>query len=100
MKQLISLIIFRSFKDLMEVFALLLDHVDIDEHPQNRGIINFFHSSATRQAEETVLEGFRLGIVRCLVTTIAFGLGIDIPDVRRVIHFGPPNSCMDYWQEV
>ena len=31
--------------------------------------------------------------------TVAFGMGIDIPDIRRVIHYGPPRDIDDYFQE-
>jgi len=38
--------------------------------------------------------------IRCLVCTIAFGLGVEVSDLPYVIHWGPSKSLLDYWQEV
>ena len=38
--------------------------------------------------------------MRCIISTIAFGLGVDISDIDQVIHYGPPSSLLSYWQEV
>jgi len=35
-----------------------------------------------------------------MVTTVAFGMGVNIPDVDIDVHWGAPRSFLDYWQEV
>ena len=40
------------------------------------------------------------GSLRCLITTNAFGMGIDCPDIDVVIHWGCPPTVTRYWQEV
>lgn len=38
-------------------------------------------------------------IKKVLVATSAFGMGMDIPDIRFIFHFYPPQSMESYWQE-
>jgi ATP-dependent DNA helicase RecQ len=47
-----------------------------------------------------VHEEFRLGTIRILAATNAFGMGIDKSDVRLVVHFDIPGSLEAYYQEV
>ena len=44
-------------------------------------------------------DEFMSGRTRVVVATIAFGLGIDKPDIRFILHFDPPGSVEAYYQE-
>ena len=37
---------------------------------------------------------------RIMICTVAFGLGINIPDVRYIFHWGSSTTLLSYWQEV
>ncbi|XP_052777014.1 uncharacterized protein LOC128214541 [Mya arenaria] len=51
---------------------------------------------------DTILEEFSSSEskTRFLISTIAFGIGINIADRRYVFHWGAPKTIEDYWQEV
>jgi ATP-dependent DNA helicase RecQ len=67
---------------------------------RNNGIIaSPFHAGMSKEAKDKVLEEFRTGEIKVVVATNAFGMGIDIPDIRRVIHFDMPGSMEAYYQE-
>jgi ATP-dependent DNA helicase RecQ len=58
-----------------------------------------YHAGLTPGMRRTVLRAFLAGRAPVVVATSAFGMGIDKPDVRRVIHWGPPRSLEAYYQE-
>ena len=59
-----------------------------------------YHAGLEGRTRETAQREFAEGRVEVVVATNAFGMGIDRPDVRAVIHLGPPGSIEAYYQEV
>ena len=55
---------------------------------------------ARRGRRDEVQRAFGEGQVEVIVATNAFGMGIDRPDVRAVVHLAPPGSIEAYYQEV
>ena len=58
-----------------------------------------YHAGLEAEARRQALQRFRLGSGVVVVATIAFGMGIDKPDVRFVAHVDLPKSLEAYYQE-
>ncbi|HSV01795.1 MAG TPA: DNA helicase RecQ [Phenylobacterium sp.] len=59
-----------------------------------------YHAGLERELRSRRLEDFLQADAAVMVATIAFGMGVDKPDVRFVIHADPPASIEAYWQEI
>ncbi|KAH9857775.1 hypothetical protein C2E23DRAFT_805636 [Lenzites betulinus] len=58
-----------------------------------------FHASMDARDKCRVQEMWNVGEFQVIVATVAFGMGIDKPDVRFVIHHSPPTAINRYYQE-
>jgi len=58
------------------------------------------HAGLDGKTRDGAQRDFADGRLEVVVATNAFGMGIDRPDVRAVIHLGPPGSIEAYYQEV
>ena len=59
-----------------------------------------YHAGLDKAVRSARLEEFLEADAAVMVATIAFGMGVDKPDVRYVIHADPPASIEAYWQEI
>jgi DNA topoisomerase-3 len=59
-----------------------------------------YHAGLDSERRKRVQEEFLAGNINVMVATIAFGMGIDKPDVRTVIHTALPGSLEAYYQEI
>ncbi len=58
-----------------------------------------YHAGLSANTRRQVLRAFLGDRVHVIVATSAFGMGIDKPDVRQVVHWGPPLTLEAYYQE-
>lgn len=84
-------IIYCLSRKKVEELAELLQINNIKARPYHAGM-----DAATRSANQ---DAFLLEEIDVIVATIAFGMGIDKPDVRYVIHYDMPKSLEGYYQE-
>ncbi|MGH7756533.1 MAG: RecQ family ATP-dependent DNA helicase, partial [Vulcanimicrobiaceae bacterium] len=80
-----------TIKNALEVQAYLHDELDLPAA--------VYHSKLQKQDRVAVHELFMNETIRAVVATNAFGLGIDKPNIRFVVHFDLPGSIEAYTQE-
>ncbi len=73
---------------------------EIAEELKRAGIsADYYHAGLEPEEKERRQNEWKRGDVRVMVATNAFGMGIDKPDVRAVVHISPPPSLEEYYQE-
>ena len=67
--------------------------------PQFR-LVDMYHGSVDVEIKDSILKFFSTSSqLRVVVATVTFGVDVDCPDVRQIIHLGPPEDVGSYIQE-
>jgi ATP-dependent DNA helicase RecQ len=61
--------------------------------------VTLYHAGLSKRERHDAMAAFLDGPARIIAATVAFGMGIDKPDVRWVLHVDPPPSPDAYYQE-
>jgi ATP-dependent DNA helicase RecQ len=85
-----GIVYFATVKEAEALHAELRDRYDLA----------LYHGQATARQRREAQDAFMRGEVDAVFATNAFGLGIDKPDIRFVIHYHLPGSLEAYYQEV
>jgi ATP-dependent DNA helicase RecQ len=62
--------------------------------------VTLYHAGLSPRTRHTAMTAFLDGSARIVAATVAFGMGIDKPDVRWIVHVDPPPSIDAYYQEI
>ncbi|HPT44230.1 MAG TPA: ATP-dependent DNA helicase RecQ, partial [Paludibacteraceae bacterium] len=85
-----SVVYVRNRKKTKEIAGFLNDNGITAEH---------FHAGLKNETKDVRQARWKSGETRVIVATNAFGMGIDKPDVRTVVHMDLPDSIEAYFQE-
>jgi ATP-dependent DNA helicase RecQ len=81
-------------------FATVKDAEKLHDALRDRFDLALYHGQRSSKQRREAQESFMNGDVQAVFATNAFGLGIDKPDIRFVIHYHVPGSLEAYYQEV
>ncbi|MCP5114058.1 MAG: RecQ family ATP-dependent DNA helicase, partial [bacterium] len=85
-------IIYGTRQETAESLAAFLKRNDLPARP--------YHAGLRAETREACQEAFMSGEAPIITATIAFGMGIDKADIRRIIHYSLPKSLENYTQEI
>ena len=70
------------------------------QHLTRKGLsATFYHAGLTKEERENRQQSWMSNDTRIIISTNAFGMGIDKPDVRFVLHYDIPDNLESYFQE-
>lgn len=87
-------IIFRTFS------LFLGDQLYHGEKKTQNRIVEMYHAGTPTNVKKHIVDNLSSdGHIRCLITTVAFGMGVDCKKVRKIYHMGPAKNIECYVQE-
>ena len=89
-----SVIIYERKRERCHQLAQFINHA-----LKNPAAATFYHAGLDAEVRNERQQRWSSGEIRIIVATNAFGMGIDKPDVRLVIHTDLPSSVEDFFQE-
>ena len=102
-----TIIYCRTCDDCSSLYLYFRDFLSVDftypsGSPDLPGfrLVDMYMSSTEEAVQNEIVHIFRgQSSLRLVLATIAFGMGIDCPDVRQIVHYGPPGDIESYVQE-
>lgn len=104
-----TIIYCQSIENVSKVYLFLKEELGSDaydptkrEKTANSLLIGMFHRKTLEKHKQRVLSDLTdaSGSCRVVVATTSLEMGIDISDIKCVIHYGPPREVVDYIQGI
>ena len=104
-----TIIFCRRFEECSEFYTLFMHHLGPNfTNPAGAPSIlskyrvaDMYTSCTQEEVKQNIISSFcsTNGHLRIVIATIAFSMGLDVPDIRHVIHWGPSDDFESYIQE-
>lgn len=100
------LIYCRSIKACSAIYHYFMEELQEAAHIGNPGVRNrllaMFHRSTCERVKKYVMDTFGKhdSKIRMIICTVAFGMGVDTPDVNMVLHWGAPRTFEGFFQQL
>ena len=93
-----TIIYCRSLKDCGEIYSLFVEVATNSQAP----VVTMYHGKTPEQIKQKVLSSLleEYGDCRIVIATSALGMGVNIPNIRQIIHYGAPSDLESYVQDV
>jgi hypothetical protein len=92
-------VVFVCSKKEAENLALHLQNLCSSTHLQAHEIV-YFHSELLFAKKQEIMSGFASRSIHVVVSTSAFGAGVNFPCIRYIIHYGLPSSLTEYMHTI
>jgi len=87
-----KIIIYCKTKKDTDKFVLKLKEFDIKSKS--------YHAGKSNETRQKIQDKFMKGKINIIIATIAFGMGIDLPNIRLVINYGVSKDMESFYQEI
>ena len=101
-----TIIYCRSIDSVSEIFLTLKSCLGEKAYADgikdsNHLLVEMFHKRTHSDSKKRILSNFMEdnSSVRCIIATVALGMGLDIRNIDLIVHIGCPKSVLSYWQE-
>ena len=98
-----TVIFVRAINTASDIFGWMMTRLKEKAYAEDgKRLVSMYHAHISADLQQLTLNEFRKtdSVLRVVVSTVAFGMGVEIPDIRLIIHWGKVSSLMTYWQEV